>query len=69
MELHCVLIHAKQLRHVLCERVVFATGLWLYKYVPRCGKFIDDGYAKDLGQLRQMLMERYGQFDAPNKGF
>ena len=64
MELHYVLIHAKQLRHVLCERVAAAAGgLWLYKYIPRYGKFIDDGYAEDLGQLRQMLMERHSQFD------
>ena len=65
MELHYVLIQdAKQFRHVLCERVVFAAGgLWLYRYIPRYGKFIDDGYAEDLGQLRQMLMERYGQLD------
>ena len=63
MELHYVLIHAKQLRHVLCERAAAAGGLWLYKYIPRYDKFIDDGYAEDLGQLRLMLMERYGQFE------
>jgi len=51
-------------RHVLCERAVAAAGgFWVYKYVPRYGKFFDDGYAKDLGELKYIITERYGWFE------
>jgi hypothetical protein len=51
-------------RHVLCERVVAAAGgFWLYKYIPRYDMYIDDGYAKDLGQLKLIITERYGWFE------
>jgi hypothetical protein len=38
-------------RRVLCERAAAAGGFWLYRYKPRYG-IIDDGYAKDLGELK-----------------
>jgi hypothetical protein len=51
-------------RHVLCERVAAATGgFWLYRYVAKYDVFFDDGYAKDLGQLKLVLTEKYGWFD------
>jgi hypothetical protein len=66
MELYYVLVQSAPPppRHVLCERVAAAAGgFWLYKYKPRYGKYIDDGYAKDLGQLKLILTERYGWFE------
>ena len=65
MELHYVYVRNTQppLRHVPCERVAVADGFWLYRYIPRYGKFIDDGYAPDLNQLRLILTQRHGQFN------
>jgi hypothetical protein len=51
-------------RHVLCERVAAAAGgFWLYKYKPRYDTYIDDGYAKDLGELKYIITQRYGWFE------
>ena len=66
MELYYVLVQnaTPPPRHVLCERVVAADGgFWVYKYVPRYGKFFDNGYAKDLGELKYIITERYGWFE------
>lgn len=66
MELYYVLVQNAHPppRHVLCERVAAAAGgFWIYKYVPRYGAFFDDGYAKDLGQLKLIITERYGWFE------
>lgn len=66
MELYYVLVQnaPPPPRHVLCERVAAAAGgFWLYRYMPRYGKYIDDGYAKDLGQLKLIITERYGWFE------
>jgi hypothetical protein len=66
MELYYVLVQKAPPppRHVLCERVVaVAGGFWLYKYIPRYDMYIDDGYAKDLGQLKLIITERYGWFE------
>jgi hypothetical protein len=65
MELYYVLVQnaAPPPRHVLCERVAAAAGgFWLYKYIPRYG-IIDDGYAKDLGELKYIITQRYGWFE------
>jgi hypothetical protein len=61
MELHYVYVRNTQppLRYVPCERVAVADGFWLYRYIPRYGRFIDDGYAPDLNQLRLILMQRH----------
>jgi hypothetical protein len=59
MELRYVLIQDAELRHVLCERVAVAGGLWLYRYVSKYDVFVDEGYAEDLDRLKQMLAERY----------
>jgi hypothetical protein len=65
MELYYILVQnaPPPPRHVLCERVAAAGGFWLYKYKPRYDMHIDDGYAKDLGQLKLILTERYGWFE------
>jgi len=65
MEMYYVLVQNARPppRHVLCGRVVATGGFWLYRYIPRHNKFIDDGYAKDLGQLKLVLTEKYGWFD------
>ncbi len=66
MELYYVLVQnaPPPPRHVLCERVAAAAGgFWLYKYIPRYGKYIDNGYAKDLGQLKLIITERCGWFE------
>jgi hypothetical protein len=66
MELYYVLVQNARPppRHVLCERVVAAAGgFWLYRYVPRYDKFIDDGYARDLGELKYIITQRYGWFE------
>ncbi len=66
MELYYVLVQnaTPPPRHVLCERVAAAGGgFWLYKYIPRYGKYIDDGYAKDLGELKYIIAQRYGWFE------
>jgi hypothetical protein len=66
MELYYVLVQnaPPPPRHVLCERVAAAAGgFWLYKYIPRYNMYIDDGYAKDLGQLKLIITERYGWFE------
>jgi len=65
MELYYVLVQnaAPPPRHVLCERVaVAAGGFWLYKYKPRYG-IIDDGCARDLGELKYIFTQRYGRFE------
>jgi hypothetical protein len=64
MELYYVLVQNARPppRHVLCERVA-ADGFWLYRYVPRCNKFVDDGYARDLGELKYIITQRYGWFE------
>jgi len=66
MELYYVLVQnaTSPPRHVLCERVaVAAGGFWLYKYKPRYDTYIDDGYAKDLGELKYIITQRYGWFE------
>ena len=66
MELYYVLVQnaTPPPRHVLCERVVAAAGgFWLYKYKPRYDTYIDDGYAKDLGELKYIITQRYGRFE------
>ncbi len=66
MELYYVLVQnaAPSPRHVLCERVVAAAGgFWIYKYVPRYDMFFDDGYAKDLGELKYIITQRHGWFE------
>jgi hypothetical protein len=66
MELYYVLVQnaPPPPRHVLCERVAAAAGgFWLYRYIPRHNKFIDDGYAKDLGELKYIITQRYGWFE------
>jgi hypothetical protein len=67
MELYYVLVQnaPPPPRHVLCERVVAVggDGFWLYRYMPRHDVYIDDGYAKDLGQLKLMITERHGWFE------
>jgi hypothetical protein len=51
-------------RLVPCERVAAAAGgFWLYRYVPRYGVFIDEGYAKDLGELKYIITKRHGWFE------
>ncbi len=65
MELYYILVQnaPPPPRHVLCERVVAAAGgFWLYKYIPKYDMYIDDEYAKDLGQLKLIITERYGWF-------
>ena len=65
MELYYVLVQSAHPppRHVLCARVAAAAGgFWLYRYT-RYGKYIDDGYAEDLGQLKLMIAEKYGWFE------
>ena len=64
MELYYVLVQnaAPPPRHVLCERVAAAGGFWLYKYKPRYG-IIDDGCARDLGELKYIFTQRYGWFE------
>jgi hypothetical protein len=65
MELYYVLVQKAPPppRHVLCERVAAAGGFWLYKYVSRYDMYIDDGYAKDLGELRFIITKKYGWFE------
>jgi hypothetical protein len=66
MELYYMLVQnaTPPPRHVLCERIAAAAGgFWLYKYVPRYDVYVDDGYAKDLGQLKLMITERHGWFE------
>jgi hypothetical protein len=66
MELYYVLVQnaPPPPRHVLCERVVAADGgFWLYRYVSRYDAFIDDGCAKDLGELKYIITQRYGWFE------
>jgi hypothetical protein len=66
MELYYVLVQnaTPPPRRVLCERVVAADGgFWLYKYIPRYDMYIDDGYAKDLGQLKLIITQKHGWFD------
>ncbi len=65
MELYYILVQnaPPPLRHVLCERVAAADGFWLYKYIPRYDKYIDYGYAEDLGQLKLIITQKYGLFE------
>jgi len=65
MELYYVLVqNAPPPRHVLCERVAAAAGgFWLYKYIPRYDMYIDDRYARDLGELKYIITQRYGWFE------
>jgi len=66
MELYYVLVQnaPPPPRHVLCGRVVAAAGgFWLYRYVPRYGVFIDEGYARDLGELKYIITKRHGWFE------
>jgi len=66
MELYYVLVQnaTSPPRHVLCERVAAAAGgFWLYKYIPRYDAYIDDGYARDLGELKYIITQRYGRFE------
>jgi len=63
MELYYVQNAAPPPRHVSCERVAAAAGgFWLYRYIPRYS-IIDDGYAKDLGELKYIITQRYGWFE------
>jgi hypothetical protein len=66
MELYYILAQTKNPppRHVLCERVaVVAGGFWLYRYVTKYDIYVDEGFAKDLGELRLMISQRHGWYD------
>ncbi len=63
MELHYVLVQdAAGRRHVLCERVaVAAGGLWVYRYIPRYGIYIDEGFMKDVEELKRVIAQKYNE--------
>ncbi len=66
MELYYVLVQnaPPPPRHVLCERVAAAAGgFWLYKYVSRYDIFVDEGCARDLGELKYIITQKHGLFE------
>jgi len=64
MELYYVVQNAAPPpRHSSCEWVAAAAGgFWLYRHKPRYG-IIDDVYARDLGELKCTITQRYGWFE------
>jgi hypothetical protein len=62
MEMYYVLAqNPPSTRRVLCERVAaVGYGFWLYRYDPSLGRYVDVGYARDLGQVKLEIASQHG---------